>query len=186
MTEKEKCRAGELYNPNYDDELQREMLESAERCFQYNSIPPTKVEERDALLSEILGSKGENCCIRSPFQCDYGYNIHVGNNFFANYNFIVLDGGEVRIGDNVFIAPNVGLHTAGHPLDSKRRNEGLEYAGPITIEDDVWIGAGVQVCPGVTIHRGAVIAAGAVVTKDVPANTVVAGVPAKVIKKINQ
>ena len=96
---------------------------------------------------------------------------------------MVLDGAKVCIGNNVFIAPNVGLHTAGHPLDSKRRNEGIEYAKPITIEDDVWIGAGVQVCPGVTIGRGAVIAAGAVVTKDVPAYTLAAGVPAKVVKQ---
>ena len=186
MTEKEKCIAGELYNPNYDEELQQEMLRSADLCNQYNAIPPTHTEQRDEMLNKILGSKGKNCCIRSPFQCDYGYNISVGDNFFANYNFIVLDGGKVTIGNNVFIAPNVGLHTAGHPLDSKRRNEGLEYAGPITIEDDVWIGAGVQVCPGVTIGHGAVVAAGAIVTKDVEPDTVVAGVPARPVKKISQ
>ncbi|MDE5772954.1 MAG: sugar O-acetyltransferase [Muribaculaceae bacterium] len=184
MTEKEKCHAGELYNPNYDPELQREMLEAADMCYMYNSLLPSRTAERDAILDKLLGRKGKNCCIRSPFQCDYGYNISVGDNFFANYNFIVLDGGRVTIGNNVFIAPNVGLHTAGHPLDYSRRNEGLEYAGPITIEDDVWIGAGVQVCPGVTIRRGAVIAAGAVVTKDVEANTVVAGVPARFVKRI--
>lgn len=186
MTEKEKCIRGELYNPNHDEELQQEMLRSAELCYRYNAIPPTHTEERDAMLEKILGKKGTNCCIRSPFQCDYGYNISVGDNFFANYNFIVLDGGKVTIGNNVFIAPNVGLHTAGHPLDSKRRNEGLEYAGPITIEDDVWIGAGVQVCPGVTIGHGAVVAAGAVVTKDVAPDTVVAGVPARPVKTIRQ
>lgn len=174
-----------LYNPNYDPELQQEMTESADRCFRYNNIPPSDTESRAAMLRTILGGMGQNCCIRSPFQCDYGYNITVGDNFFANYNFTVLDGGKVTIGNNVFIAPNVGLHTAGHPLDSHRRNEGLEYAGPITIEDDVWIGAGVQVCPGVTIGRGAVIAAGAIVTKDVEPDTLVGGVPAVPIRKID-
>ena len=183
MTEKEKCRAGMLYNPNYDNELQQEMMQAADICFRYNATPPSQVHERDNILAELLGRKGSNCCIRSPFFCDYGYNIEVGENFFANYNFVVLDGAKVSIGNNVFIAPNVGLHTAGHPLDSKQRNQGIEYAKPITIEDDVWIGAGVQVCPGVTIGRGAVIAAGAVVTKEIPPYTVAAGVPAKVIRQ---
>ena len=184
MTEKEKCRNGLLYNPNYDPELQREMLQAADLCFRYNNLPPSAVQEREALLAALLGRKGTNCCIRSPFCCDYGYNIEVGDNFFANYNFVVLDGAKVTIGNNVFIGPCVGLHTAGHPLDSERRNQGIEYARPISIEDDVWIGAGVQVCPGVTIGRGAVVAAGAVVTKDVPARTVVAGVPAKIVKEL--
>ncbi len=183
MTEKEKCSTGMLYNPNYDPELQQEMMQAADACFRYNNTPPSHMQERDEILTGLLGRKGANCCIRSPFFCDYGYNIEVGDNFFANYNFVVLDGANVRIGNNVFIAPNVGLHTAGHPMDSKRRNEGIEYARPITIEDDVWIGAGVQICPGVTIGRGAVIAAGAVVTKDIPAYTVAAGVPAKMIKQ---
>ena len=159
MTEKEKCRKGLPYNPNYDTELLGEMSAAADVCFRYNHI-------------------------RSPFFCDYGYNIHVGDNFFANYNFVVLDGAEVRIGNNVFIAPNVGLYTAGHPLDASVRNTGIEYAKPIVIEDDVWIGAGVSVCPGVTIGRGAVIAAGSTVTKDVAPHSLVRGVPAKFIKSI--
>ena len=184
MTEKEKCQNGLLYNPNYDPELQAEMLKVADACFAYNNIPPSNTEEKDNQLTKILGKHGKNCCIRSPFFCDYGYNIEVGDNFFANYNFVVLDGAKVTIGNNVFIAPNVGLHTAGHPLDAERRNQGIEYAKPITIEDDVWIGAGVQVCPGVRIGRGAVVAAGSIVTKDVPPLTMVAGVPAKIVKII--
>ena len=185
MTEKEKCQMGLLYNPNYDPELQAEMLKAADMCFAYNNTRPSDVEEKERLLTKMLGRRGKNCCIRSPFFCDYGYNIEVGDNFFANYNFVVLDGAKVTIGNNVFIAPNVGLYTAGHPLDHERRNQGIEYARSITIEDDVWIGAGVQVCPGVTIGRGAVVAAGSIVTKDVPPFTMVAGVPAKVIKTIS-
>lgn len=185
MTEKEKCLMGLLYNPNYDPELQAEMLKAADMCFAYNNTRPSDVEEKERLLTKMLGRRGKNCCIRSPFFCDYGYNIEVGDNFFANYNFVVLDGAKVTIGNNVFIAPNVGLYTAGHPLDHERRNQGIEYARSITIEDDVWVGAGVQVCPGVTIGRGAVVAAGSIVTKDVPPFTMVAGVPAKVIKTIS-
>ncbi|MDE6266842.1 MAG: sugar O-acetyltransferase [Muribaculaceae bacterium] len=184
MTEKEKCREGLLYNPNYDEELQKEMILAGDRCYEYNSLRPSQTEERDAFLRGFLGKVGKNCCIRSPFYCDYGYNIEVGDNFFANVNFTVLDGAKVTIGNNVFIAPNVGLYTAGHPLDAERRNEGLEYARPITIGDDVWIGAGVHVCPGVTIGRGAVIGAGAVVVRDVPPMTVVAGNPAREIKTL--
>lgn len=185
MTEKVKRDNGIIYNPNYDKELLAEMDKAADTCFQYNNLPPSKTEERNQLLSRFLGKVGKNITIRSPFSCDYGYNIEVGDNFFANYNFIVLDGAKVTIGNNVFIAPNVALYTATHPLDKGRRNEGLEFAKPIIIEDDVWIGGGVQVCPGVRIGHGAVIGAGSVVTKDVPPNTVVAGNPAKVIKTID-
>lgn len=184
MTEKEKCRKGLPYNPNYDTELLGEMSAAADVCFRYNNILPSQTDERDKILTSLLGSRGSNICIRSPFFCDYGYNIHVGDNFFANYNFVVLDGAEVRIGNDVFIAPNVGLYTAGHPLDASVRNTGIEYAKPIVIEDDVWIGAGVSVCPGVTIGRGAVIAAGSTVTKDVAPYSLVGGVPAKFIKSI--
>ena len=186
MTEKEKCHNGLPYNPNYDQELQEEMLKAADLCFEYNNIIPSDTKAKDEMLTRILGKRGKNSCIRSPFFCDYGYNIEVGDNFFANYNFVVLDGAKVTIGNNVFIAPNVGLHTAGHPLDSNTRNQGIEYAKPITIEDDVWIGAGVQMCPGVRIGRGAVVAAGSIVTKDVPPFTLVGGVPAKVIKDISE
>lgn len=183
-SEKDKCREGLLYNPNHNPELLGEMSASADFCFKYNNVLPSQTNVRDEMLSHFLGSRGANICIRSPFFCDYGYNIHIGDNFFANYNFVVLDAAEVRIGNNVFIAPNVGLYTAGHPLDENSRNEGIEYAKPIIIEDNVWIGAGVSVCPGVTIGRGAVIAAGSTVTKDVPPYTLVGGVPAKFIKAI--
>lgn len=124
--------------------------------------------------------------IEPPFYCDYASNIHIGNNFYSNHNFVVLDGANVHIGDNVFIAPNVGLHTAGHPIDAERRIQGLEYAIQITIGDNVWIGAGVSVIAGVSIGKGSVIAAGSVVIRDIPESVVAAGNQCKVIRKITK
>ena len=131
-----------------------------------------------------FGKIGEKCNILPPFRCDYGFHIEVGENFFANYNFIVLDGNYVRIGDNVWIAPNVGIYAAGHPLDVEDRIAGEEYAFPVTIGDNVWIGGGVTIIGGVTIGKNAVVAAGSVVIRDVPPDTLVAGNPARVIRKI--
>lgn len=184
MTEKEKAAKGLLYDANNDPELQREMLETHCRVADFNNLPLSAVEERGKLLRSIINA-GRNCTVISPFFCDYGYNITVGDNFFANVNLVVLDGAKVTIGDNVFIAPNVGIYTAGHPLDVKRRNAGLEYAYPVTIGDNVWIGAGVSILPGVTIGDNSVIGAGSVVTCDVPPDVVAAGNPCRIIKKID-
>jgi len=137
-------------------------------------------------LRALLRRAGERLCIEQPFHCDYGANIEVGDNFYANFNLTILDANKVVIGDNVFIAPNVGLHTSGHPLDAKRRNAGLEYAKPITIGHNVWIGAGVNVMPGVSIGDNSVIGAGSVVTRDVPANVVAGGVPCRVMRGIEE
>lgn len=184
MTEKEKAQAGILYDANNDPTLSAERIIAAELCYDYNMLRPTQIEERSAMLNRILGRKGTNCTILSPFHCDYGYNIEIGNNFFANYNFVVLDCAKVTIGDNVFIAPNVGIYCAGHPLDITERNKGLEFAKPITIGNNVWIGAGVHICPGVTIGDNTTIGAGAVVTKDIPANVLAYGNPCRVIRNI--
>ena len=122
--------------------------------------------------------------INAPFWCDFGYNIQVGENFYANHGCVILDGGKVTFGDNVFIAPDCGFHTAGHPLDAEQRNLGLEYAWPITVGDNVWIGANVTVLPGVTIGSNTVIAAGSVVNRDIPAGVVAAGNPCRVLRAI--
>ena len=183
MTEKEKAQVGLLYDANNDQSLIKERLNAAELCYDYNMLRPSQQTERDAMLTRILGSKGTNCTIVSPFYCDYGYNIEVGDNFFSNYNFVVLDCAKVKIGHNVFIAPNVGIYCAGHPLNIAERNKGLEYAKPITIGNNVWIGAGVQICPGVTIGENSTIGAGSIVTKDIPADVLAYGNPCVVIRK---
>lgn len=184
MTEKEKAALGELYDANYNTQLLEDMRLSRERCFRYNQISPIEEEKKEHMIREIFGKTGHNCRVISPFQCDYGYNIEVGDNFFSNYNCVMLDGAKIKIGNNVFVAPNCGFYTAGHPLDTKQRIAGLEYARPIYIGNNVWIGAGCSVLPGVIIGDNTVIGAGSVVNKDIPANVVAAGNPCKVIKKI--
>lgn len=186
MTRKERACAGLLYDANNDTSLLAERMTAAELCYDYNMLRPSQTAERDAMLNRILGQKGANCTIVSPFYCDYGYNIEVGDNFFANYNFVVLDCAKVIIGNNVFVAPNVGIYCAGHPLDVKERNKGLEYAKPVIIGDNVWIGAGVQICPGVTIGNNTTIGAGAVITKDIPANVLACGNPCRVIRTLTE
>lgn len=182
-TEKQKAAEGLLYDANNDPQLQQEMLETRCLLHEYNLLPPDRGEERDRLIRRIV-NMGEGGCIISPFYCDYGYHIHIGKNFFANTNLVILDGADVSIGDNVFIAPNVGIYTAGHPLDAERRNAGLEYAYPIRIGNDVWIGGNVVILPGVSIGDGAVIGAGSVVTRDIPAHTVAVGNPCRVMRSL--
>lgn len=184
MTEKDKMLKGEIYNANYDEELISERIKVKDLCYLYNNLLPSKTEERRELLIKILGKTKNNFLIEQPFNCDYGYNIEVGENFYSNHNLIILDGNKVIFGDNVFIGPNCGFYTAGHPLDAERRNEGLEYAKPITVGNNVWFGGNVVVLPGVTIGDNAVIGAGSVVNKDIPSNVVAVGNPCRVIKKI--
>ena len=184
MTEQEKAEAGLLYNPNMTDEMKAFRFTVQDKIWEYNQLKPSQVQERRDFLAKIFGKIGEKCNILPPFKCDYGFHIEVGENFFANYNFIVLDGNYVRIGDNVWIAPNVGIYAAGHPLDVEDRIGGEEYAFPVTIGDNVWIGGGVTIVGGVTIGKNAVVAAGSVVIRDVPPDTLVAGNPARVIRKL--
>ena len=186
MTEKEKMKNKMLYNANYDEELIKERIIAKDLCYEYNQLKPSDLENQRKIIKKLFRKTKENFSIVSPFWCDYGYNIEVGENFFANHNMVILDGAKVIFGDNVFIAPNCGFYTAGHPIDSERRNEGLEYAYPIIVGNDVWIGAGVHVMPGVTIGDNVVIGAGSVVVKDIPSNSVAVGNPCKVIRAITE
>ena len=184
MTEKEKMLAGELYNANDNEELEKEREKAKDICFAYNQIKPSNREAKKEIIRKLFGKTKENFLIEQPFMFDYGYNIEIGENFYANHNLIILDGNKVSFGDNVFIAPNCGFYTAGHPLDYRQRNQGLEYAKPIRVGNNVWIGGNVVVLPGVTIGDNCVIGAGSIVTKDIPENTVAVGNPCKVIKNI--
>lgn len=184
MSEKEKMLNGELYMPENDETLFNERIKCKTLCHKYNNLPPDKLDERKELIKQIVGKTQNKFWIEQPFYCDYGYNIELGENFYSNHNLVILDCAKVKFGDNVFIGPNCGFYTAEHPLDAETRNKCLEYAKPITIGNNAWIGGGVTIVAGVTVGNNVVIAAGAVVTKDVSDNCVVAGVPAKKIKDI--
>ena len=175
--------AGELYSPK-DPELRKMHLRSKKLFGKYNKTNPENEKKLNKLIKRIMGKTGDSVRVSPPFYCDYGCNITVGENFFANYNFIGLDGNYCRFGDNVWIAPNVSILAAGHPLDMQDRIDGWEYAFPVTVGNNVWIGGSVTIIGGVTIGDNAVIAAGSVVIRDVPADTLVAGNPARVIRKI--
>lgn len=166
------------------DGLAEERLENKKRIYKYNNLPPEAEKEQEELIKEILGKTGENVHIEAPFHCDYGYNIEVGENFFANYNLTVLDVGKVRIGKNAQIAPNVSIYTAGHPIHPESRNSGYEYGIEVTIGDNVWIGGNVCIMPGVTVGDNVVIGAGSVVTKDIPDSVIAVGNPCRVVRAI--
>lgn len=183
-SEKEKCRKGNLYDANNDAELIAERQTCKEICYAYNRLSPLQMEERERIVRKLIGKTRQRFLIEQPFYCDYGYNIEFGENFYANVNCVILDAAKITFGDNVFIAPNCGFYTAGHPLDAEQRNRGLEYARPITIGNNVWIGGHVVVLPGVTIGDNSVIGAGSVVNRDIPANSVAVGNPCRVIRKI--
>lgn len=185
MTEKEKQQAGELYNGN-DKELVADRINVKKLCMEYNSTTYNDFQKRDRLLTRIIAFKGENTVIEPNFFCDYGYNIILGDNFYANHNCVILDCAEVIFGDNVFIGPNCGFYTAGHPLDAETRNSGLEFAKPIKVGSNVWIGGNVCVMPGVTIGDGAVIGGGSVVVDDIPAGYVAVGNPCKPLHKVGK
>lgn len=183
-TEKEKMLKGELYDANYDNLLIEERTKCKSLCFKYNNISPENTEERNSLIQKIIGKTKGNFLIEQPFMCDYGYNIELGENFYSNHNLIILDCAKVTFGDNVFIAPNCGFYTAEHPLDFETRNKGLEWAKPIKVGNNVWIGGNVVILGGVTIGNNVVVGAGSVVTKDILDNTLVCGVPARKMKEL--
>ncbi|MCM3267883.1 maltose acetyltransferase domain-containing protein [Paenibacillus elgii] len=182
-TEKEKMLNGELYLAA-DPELLQERANARRLTRLYNQTLETEESTRTELLKELFGSTKESIYIEPNLRCDYGYNIHVGENFYANFDCVFLDVCEIRIGDNCFIAPGVHIYTATHPLDPNERSSGVEYGKPVKIGNNVWIGGRAVINPGVAIGDNVVIASGAVVTKDVPDNVVVGGNPAKIIKPI--
>lgn len=184
MSEKEKMLLGEIYDANYDEELMNERIKAKDLCYEYNHLKPSQTNERIEIMKKILGKTKDNFLIEQSFECDYGYNIEIGENFYSNHNLVILDANKVVFGDNVFIGPNCGFYTAGHPLDAETRNKGLEYAKPIRVGNDVWFGGNVVVLPGVKIGNNVVIGAGSVVTKDIPENSIAVGNPCKVIKNI--
>lgn len=185
MDQKERMAAGLPYKA-WLDGLEQERLLCKKKVYQFNQLSPDYRERIPELLKDLLGKTGENIMIEPPFHCDYGWNIEVGENFFANYNLTILDVGKVTIGDNVQIAPNVSIYTAGHPIHPDSRNSGYEYGIPITIGNSVWIGGNTVILPGVTIGDHAVIGAGSVVTRDIPANRIAAGNPCRVIREITE
>ena len=183
MNQKERMLQGLPYKA-WLDGLDTEREACKELVYELNMLKPAERGRIPELLKRLFGKTGEKIWIEPPFHCDYGWNIETGENFFANYNLTVLDVGKVTFGDNVQIAPNVSIYTAGHPVHPASRNSGYEYGIPITVGNNVWIGGSVVILPGVTVGDNAVIGAGSVVTKDIPGDVIAAGNPCRVLRKI--
>ena len=185
MNQRERMLAGLPYRA-WMDGLAEERLTARKMVQEFNMSEPEDFAKRTELIGRILGKVGKNAYIEPPFRCDYGSNIEIGDNFYANYNCIVLDVAKVRIGSNVMLAPNVAIYTAGHPIHPESRKSGYEYGIPITIGDNVWIGGNVVINPGVRIGDNAVIGAGSVVTRDIPDNAIAVGNPCRVVRYITE
>lgn len=183
MTELEKMLAGQSYNP-MDKTLSKMRFDARILLETFNQSSVRKLGARKKLLKNLFGSTGKDLYIEPTFNCDYGTNIHVGNNFYANFNCVILDVAEVRIGDNCFIAPQVGIYTATHPIDPIERAKGIESAKPVNIGNNCWIGGNAVINPGVSLGHNVVVGSGAVVTKSFGDNVVIAGNPAKIIKRV--
>lgn len=183
MNQKERMLAGLPYKA-WLDGLSEERLALRKLTHRYNTLAPGHPNEMTNLIKKIIGKTGQDIMIEPPFRCDYGTNIEVGNNFYANFNCVMLDVGKITIGENVMFAPNVSLYTAGHPVHPDSRNSGYEYGIAITVGDNVWIGGDVVINPGVTIGNNVVIGSGSVVTKDIPENVIAAGNPCQIIRDV--
>lgn len=180
----EKMKSGEIYDAS-DPKLLALLEITREKLWVLNNLRPSQLAEQHNILKELLGATGTHFHFNQPFRCDYGSNIFIGENFFANFNLTILDEAEVRIGDNCFIGPNVSIYTACHPIETEPRNQLIEWAEPVTIGNNVWIGGSTTILPGVTIGDDVVIGAGSVVAKDIPSRSVAVGNPARVIRHID-
>lgn len=185
MNQKERMLAGLPYKA-WLDGLSEERLDLRLKIHKFNSCSPDKKDEMKAMIKDIVGKCGKDIFIEPPFHCDYGKNIEVGENFYANFNCVILDVGKVKIGTNVMFAPNVSIYTAGHPIHPESRNSGYEYGICITIGDNVWVGGSVVINPGVHIGNNVVIGSGSVVTKDIPDNVIAVGNPCRIIREITE
>ncbi len=185
MTELEKCRQGLLYDTTFAGREEAH-LKALELCFEYNHTRPSDMKKRDELIRKLFGKVGKNVYVEPHIFCGFGFNIEVGDNFYANNNCNFVDPGKIIFGDNVFLAPSCQFYTAHHPIDKELRNQLLEYARPISVGNDVWIGGNTVVLPGVTIGSNVVIGAGSVVTRDIPDNVVAVGNPCRVIREITE
>jgi maltose O-acetyltransferase len=182
-SEKEKMSAGELYVAS-DGELVELHKRAQELLHRFNSSTPAQIDEREGIIRKLFGSIGAGSVVRPPFFCDYGSYIFAGEKLFVNYDCVIIDCNEVRIGDNVLLAPKVQIYTANHPFEPELRRAELELASPVIIGDDVWIGGGAIICPGVEIGAGTTIGAGSVITKNIPPNVLAAGNPCRVIRAL--
>ena len=176
---------GQEYDATHSG-LRERLQQTRMKLWEFNNLRPDKTDERNDILRSLFGKIGERFIINQPFRCDYGCNIFLGEDCFINFNCTILDETKVTIGDNAFLGPNISIYTACHPLEAERRNKFIEWAEPVTIGNNVWIGGDVTILPGVSIGDNVVIGAGSVVTKSFPSNVVIAGNPAKLIKEIIQ
>lgn len=185
MTELEKCNAGLLYDTTFPGREEMHLV-CAELCYDYNHTRPSDMQRREQLLRKIFGKLGKNPYVEPNIFCGFGWNIEAGDNFYANNNCIFVDPGKIVFGDNVFLGPSCGFYTAHHPIHPELRNKLYEYARPIRVGSDVWIGGNTVVLPGVTIGSNVVIGAGSVVAGDIPDNVVAFGNPCKVYRPITE
>lgn len=183
MTEKERMLSGTLYIAN-DEELGKDNKKARVLTRLFNNTTEEQLEYRSELLKELFESTGKKLFIEPSFKCDFGCNISIGENFYANYDCIIIDVCKVKIGNDVSFGPRVSIFTAAHPIDAGVRNTLLQYGKPVTIGNDVWIGGNTVINPGVTIGNNVVIGSGSVVTKDIPDGVIAAGNPCKVLRKI--
>lgn len=185
MTLKERMENQKLYYCS-DEELMKEQLVCLEVLYDFNQTRPSEMEKRNEILKKLLAEVGEDCYIEPPFHANWGIHTHFGHHVYANFNLTMVDDTDIFVGDNVMFGPNVTVATAGHPVEPERRRKAAQFNIPVHIGDNVWIGAGAVILPGVTIGENSVIGAGSVVTKDIPANVVAVGNPCRVLREINE